>query len=301
MSTDYFKRFCANISDSDQCRAWAEETERGERTQESLYEQLLSTYGEEAVAQAHIVAANEPATTTEPQPVTNATIPTGRGRTPTAQQEPIRPSPITAQQKAEVPVQTATAAAAPAAAKGNPGAEAAIMQKVQDMQMKKDAERRHNEAQRRINENEQRAGKGISTPKAEPPPQTTGHIPAAPSNLDDVCKVCVTPPLMAILEVLKLWYTGDDAKFIEDIVDRVGDEDILLEEALAQVFIKDQGSLDGIERTLQDFNNVLAEALRIAATKSPELKARFDRERAELKAEDEYEIEGETDNTAGDS
>jgi hypothetical protein len=286
MTNGYFKRFCESISDSDQCQAWAEETERGERTQESLYEQLLNTYGEEAVAQAHIAAAIEP--------TAKAAIPTGRGEAPIAQQRPITPNPTITHPKVETPTHATTAAGATGL-----NAEEAIMQKVKQMQEKREGERRQEDAQTRTAENERRAGKGISTPKAEPPPQKTGHIPAAPSNLDDVCKVCVTPPLMAILEVLKLWYSGEDAKFIEDIVDKVGNEEILLEEALAQVFIKDQGSLDGIERTLQDFNNVLGEALRIAAEKSPELKARFDRERAELKAEDEGEVEGETDDMMG--
>ena len=280
MTNGYFKRFCSSIDDSEQCQVWADETERGDRTQESLYELLLEKYGEEAVAQAHVIAMKESEdanTTAEQQPNITQTA-ASRGREPIAQQRHIIQPPI-AQPKAEMQTQTTTIDAQENTAE----AKDAIMQKVQELQKRKDAERKREESQRRTRENEQRAKEGKSTAKPPPPPQRGGgHIPAAPSNLEDVCRICVTPPTMAILEVLKLWYTGDDAKFIEDIVDKVGSEDILLEEALAQVFIKDKNSLDGIERTLQDFNEVLAEALRIAASKSPELKAHFDRERAEL-------------------
>lgn len=292
MTSGYFKRFCSSIDNSEQCQRWADETERGDRTQESLYEELLNKYGEEAVAQAHVTAMKETEegnATTEQQPDITQTV-TSKDSRPTAQQRSVIHSPIV-QPKIETPIATptttATAAAAAPQNEEQHVTNEVIMQKVEELQKRKEEERKQEDAKKRTLGNEQRAKEGISTPKPAPPPQRSGHIPAAPSNLEDVCRVCVTPPTMAILEVLKLWYTGEDAKFIEDIVDRVGREDILLEEALAQVFIKDKNSLDGIERTLQDFNEVLAEALRIAASKSPELKAHFDRERAELEGGEE--------------
>ena len=271
MEEGYFKRFCSSIDKSEQCQVWAEETEQGSRTQENLYELLIGKYGEEAVAQAHVDAMRglDVSTTTKPQ------------------QEEVRDTAAQAQKGAVQRQTTNTSAPAqmPATTKqeGEDATKEAIMEKVQELQKEKEEERNKKKAQRRTAENEQRARVGLSTPKQQPPPQSGGgHIPAAPSEIEDICRVCVTPPTIAILEVLKLWYSGDDAKFIEDIVDKVGNEDILIEEALAQVFIKDKNSLDGIERTLQDFNKVLEEALRIAASKSPELKARFDREREEL-------------------
>lgn len=273
MIEGYFKRFCSNLDKSEECQLWAEETESGNRTQESLYELLLEKYGEEAVAQAHINAMSEldKGTTREQQPrqtITktskerDTTIQEGREPTPTIPPETIKPRPLQKQVTKE-----------------------AIIEKAKELQRGEETKRREGEAQRRAAENERREREGLSTPRAPPPPpQKGGHMPAAPSGLKDICRVCVTPPTIAILEVLKLWYGGDDAKFIEDIVDKVGNEDILLEEALARIFVKDPNSLDGIERTLQDFNSILAEALQIAARKSPELKARFDQEKAELES-----------------
>lgn len=286
MTESYFRRFCSSIDDSEQCQIWADETERGDRTQESLYELLLNKYGEEAVAQAHVTAMRETedASAAAGRQDNTSQTTTSRGR------EPIVPKPIIHQPIAQPKPEAPTPASATTQEKTQKQEEV-IMQKVQELQKRKEDEQKKEEAKKRAIENERRAKEGVSTPKPSPPPQKDGHIPAAPSNLKDVCRVCVTPPTMAILEVLKLWYTGDDAKFIEDIVDKVGSEDILLEEALAQVFIKDKDSLDGIERTLQDFNEVLAEALRIAASKSPELKALFDRERAELEGGDGTQTE----------
>ena len=295
MANEYFKRFCASISDSEQCQTWADETERGDRTQESLYELLLREYGEEAVAQAHINAMKETETNTatEQQPKAEQTQ-TGRGEVPIAQQRHITPTTTITQPETKEPERKQTTTQ-----EQGPQAEEIIMQKVQELQKKKEKEQKREATQRRTAENEQRTEKGVSVPKPQPPPQKEGNMPAAPSNLEDICRVCVTPPTMAILEVLKLWYTGDDVKFIEEIVDKVGDESILLEEALAQVFIKDKSSLDGIERTLQDFNEVLAEALRIAASRSPELKAYFDRERAELEGEEAESQSGRRETEEG--
>lgn len=256
MTEGFFKKFCNHFGNSEECKLKTEETEQGVIAQEELYEWLLNTYGEEEVAQAYAEATAAPTPTLTPRGY-------GRG----------------AQTPAQTPTPTShSPAATPRDAGEAQRVEAQIMKKVQEMQKQKEAEKR-------AEGDRAREAEGLSQPKPLPPqPNGRNRMPAAPSNIEGICKMCVTPITIAIMEVLKLWFTGPNRDYIEEMVDKIGNEQIVVEEGLAKVLMKMPDSLDGIERSLEDFNTMMSEALRIAAAGSPELKARFDRERAELES-----------------
>lgn len=267
MTEGFFKRFCNHFGNSEECKLKTEATEQGVTTQEELYEWLLNTYGEEEVAEAYAEATAEASAAPAPVPT-----PRGYGRgipasstRPTPHSPTVTPKGAGETQKVEV--------------------EAQIMKKVQELQKQKEAEKR-------AEENRVREAEGLSQPKPLPPqPSGANRMPAAPSNIEGICKMCVTPITIAIMEVLKLWFTGPDQDYIEEMVDKIGNEQIVVEEGLAKVLMKMPDSLDGIERSLEDFNTMMSEALRLAAAGSPELKERFDRERAELELESEAQEE----------
>ena len=115
-------------------------------------------------------------------------------------------------------------------------------------------------------------------------------MPNPPSAIDNLCRVCATPLVISTLEVLSQWYSGKDKEKIREIEDRLEAETISLEDAFVEVFSDIKGSIDGVSRTLGDFNKVLELALIKTREKNPALQGKIDMELQEM-----HEGEGEED------
>ena len=107
-------------------------------------------------------------------------------------------------------------------------------------------------------------------------------MPNPPSSIDNLCRVCATPLVISTLEVLSQWYSGKDKEKIREIEDALEREEIKLEDAFVEVFSNIKGSIDGVSRTLGDFNKVLELALIKTREKNPALQGKIDTELQEM-------------------
>ena len=112
------------------------------------------------------------------------------------------------------------------------------------------------------------------------------RMPNPPSDIPDLCRVCVAPVSIGIFSVLEGWHTQDKDK-IDALMDQIEKEQIKIEDAYIEILTKIPNSVDSLNRILNDLNLVLQFALNKAGEKSPALKGRFDQELAEMQGEEE--------------
>lgn len=115
-------------------------------------------------------------------------------------------------------------------------------------------------------------------------PYEKSGVPAAPSTITDLCRICVTPPTMGIFETVAQWYTNDKKALekIRGLEDKIEREEINIEDAWTELLTDVDGSIDGVNKILGDLNRVIEVALEQAAIKKPALKKRFEQELTEL-------------------
>ncbi len=126
--------------------------------------------------------------------------------------------------------------------------------------------------------------KALQHEKADIPPkpeQQEHKLPAAPSSIDALCRICVTPVSIGIFSVLREWHVKEKGK-IDSILDRLEREEMQIEDAYVEILTEIDDSIDSLNRVLDDLNKVLEFSLNKAAEKKPELKERFMRELNEM-------------------
>ena len=116
--------------------------------------------------------------------------------------------------------------------------------------------------------------------------ENRGHIPNPPSAIDNLCRVCISPVSIGIFSILESWHTNDKAK-IDALMEQIEKEQTNIEDIWVEILTEIPGSIDSLNRILNDLNLVLKFALNKAGEKSPRLKERFDQELAEMQGEEE--------------
>lgn len=111
-------------------------------------------------------------------------------------------------------------------------------------------------------------------------------MPNPPSEIPDLCRICVAPVTIGVFSVLESWHSNDKAK-IDALMEKIEKEQINIEDAWTEILSEIPGSIDSLNRILNDLNLVLKFALQKAAEKKPALKGRFDQELAEMEGEEE--------------
>ena len=116
-------------------------------------------------------------------------------------------------------------------------------------------------------------------------------VPNPPSEISNLCRLCVAPPTMGIFETVAQWYTHDTKALdkIHDLEDKIEREEINIEDAWTELLTDVDGSIDGVNKILGDLNRVIEVALNQAAQKKPALRKRFEQELQEMHGEEEAE------------
>ncbi len=133
--------------------------------------------------------------------------------------------------------------------------------------------------------------KTLQEEKGEIPPSSmekTYKMPNPPSAIPDLCRICVAPVSIGVFSVLESWHSNDKAK-IDALMEKIEKEQINIEDAWTEILSEIPGSIDSLNRILNDLNLVLKFALNKAGEKAPALKGRFDQELAEMEGEEEGE------------
>ena len=116
--------------------------------------------------------------------------------------------------------------------------------------------------------------------------ENRGHIPNPPSAIDNLCRVCISPVSIGIFSILESWHTEHKGK-IDALMEQIEKEQTNIEDIWVEILTEIPGSIDSLNRILNDLNLVLKFALNKAGEKSPRLKERFDQELAEMQGEEE--------------
>ena len=222
----YFTSFCSVLNDGE-CRDMMEAVDKGELTNEEVYQKLIEKHGDSVIAAAHLSAAKA----MEEQ--ANSHIPGGTlpPQSPTVQ-------PIV---KTDMAVKIKT-----------------LQEEKSDVKPSYIADVENNK------------------------------MPNPPSSIDNLCRVCIAPVSIGIFSILESWHTSDKAK-IDALMEQIEKEQTNIEDIWVEILTEIPGSIDSLNRILNDLNLVLQFALNKAGEKSPRLKERFDQELAEMQGEEEGE------------
>ena len=119
---------------------------------------------------------------------------------------------------------------------------------------------------------ERKLAEGIADDKEkkEMEERAKGGMPKFKTVLKGMCLPCIGEPASAILSVVKLWYTGPDKEKIEELVGKMRNGEIMVEDAIKEV-LKMPGGQDCINSTLADFNKIMESAVDNALKEKPDL------------------------------
>jgi len=123
-----------------------------------------------------------------------------------------------------------------------------------------------------ISEEERKLAEGIADDKEknEMEERANAGIPKFKTSLKGMCLPCIGEPASAILNTVKLWYTGKDKEKIENVVKQMRNGEIPVEDALKDV-LKMSGGQDCVNSVLADFNKVMESAVESALREKPSL------------------------------
>jgi len=232
-SPSFVAKFCDAIGGDKECRDLTERAGRGEMTQEKYYAIVIEKYGRDKVAIAMEKALVKDKMEASVTPAVGGIV-----------------------AKAKV-------AAQPPGAAQVPGPQAPGGPQVQEKKELGEVE---------IPEEERKLATGIADDKEkhEMEERAKAGIPKFMTSLKGMCLPCIGEPATAILNTVKLWYTGTEKEKIENFVKQMRDGTIMVEDALKEVLMM-SGGQDCVNSVLADFNKTMESAVDSALKEKPEL------------------------------
>lgn len=90
------------------------------------------------------------------------------------------------------------------------------------------------------------------------------------SEIKDVCGVCITPGLLGKIISMKQWYSGEDNRFMEEIIEKISTDNITIEDALTELIVRfGKSFVDGFDRIDKDTDTVYNTARKKARERNP--------------------------------
>ena len=123
-----------------------------------------------------------------------------------------------------------------------------------------------------ISKEEEKLATGIADDKEkkEMEERAKAGMPKFKTSLKGMCLPCIGEPATAILNTVKLWYTGTEKEKIENFVKQMRNGEIMVEDALKEVLMM-SGGQDCVNSVLADFNKTMESAVDSALKQKPEL------------------------------